>query len=132
MSRDGLLPQLFGKVHQRFRTPHVATWIAGLAVGIPAGMLDIGTVADLANIGTLFAFVLVAIGVLILRYREPNRPRAFRAPGGPLAPIMTIITCILLMAGLPILNWLRFFGWMAIGLVIYFIYSQRHSEFAKN
>jgi APA family basic amino acid/polyamine antiporter len=132
MSRDGLLPQLFGKVHQRFRTPHVATWIAGLAVGIPAGLLDIGTVADLANIGTLFAFVLVAIGVLILRYREPERPRAFRAPGGPLAPIMTIITCMLLMAGLPILNWLRFFGWMAVGLVIYFIYSRKHSEFAEN
>jgi APA family basic amino acid/polyamine antiporter len=130
MSRDGLLPKIFGRVHVRFRTPDVATWVAGFVVGIPAGLLDIGTLADLSNIGTLFAFALVAGGVLILRYRDPSRPRGFRAPGGPLAPVMTILTCILLMAGLPILNWLRFFTWLAIGLVIYFVYSRRHSEFA--
>ena len=88
---------------------------------------DIGTLGDLANIGTLFAFALVAAGVLILRYREPDRHRAFRAPGGPIAPIMTIFTCMLLMAGLPIMNWLRFFGWLAIGLVIYFTYSRKRS-----
>src|SRR5205085_3944637 len=116
MSRDGLLPKLFSNVHPRFRTPAFSTWVAGFVVGIPAGLLDIGTASDLANIGTLFAFVLVAIGVLILRYREPDRPRAFRAPGGPIAPILTIITCILLMAGLPILNWIRFFVWLLIGL----------------
>ena len=92
--------------------------MAGFVVGIPAGLLDIGTLADLSNIGTLFAFALVAGGVLILRYREPNRHRAFRAPGGPLAPIITILTCLLLMAGLPITNWIRFFVWLAIGLVI--------------
>jgi APA family basic amino acid/polyamine antiporter len=132
MSRDGLLPRIFGNVHKRFRTPDVATWVAGFAVGIPAGLLDIGTLADLSNIGTLFAFALVAGGVLILRYRDPNRRRVFRAPGGPIAPIMTILTCILLMAGLPIMNWLRFFAWLAIGLVIYFFYSRRHSEFAAN
>jgi len=131
MSRDGLLPKAFSRVHPRFRTPHVATWIAGLAVGVPAGLLDIGTLADLSNIGTLFAFALVAGGVLILRYREAERPRAFRAPGGPLAPILTIVTCLLLMAGLPILNWVRFFVWLAIGLGIYFLYSRRHSEFAN-
>jgi len=132
MSRDGLLPRIFGNVHKRFRTPDVATWVAGFAVGIPAGLLDIGTLADLSNIGTLFAFALVAGGVLILRYRDPNRRRVFRAPGGPIAPIMTILTCLLLMAGLPIMNWLRFFSWLAIGLVIYFLYSRRHSEFASN
>jgi APA family basic amino acid/polyamine antiporter len=76
----------------------------------------------------LFAFALVAIGVLILRYREPERHRAFRAPGGPLAPILTILTCLLLMAGLPIMNWLRFFGWLLIGLVIYFFYSRKRSS----
>jgi APA family basic amino acid/polyamine antiporter len=130
MSRDGLLPKIFGRVHVRFRTPDVATWVAGFVVGIPAGLLDIGTLADLSNIGTLFAFALVAGGVLILRYRDPLRPRGFRAPGGPLAPVMTILTCILLMAGLPILNWIRFFTWLFIGLVIYFLYSRRHSEFA--
>jgi APA family basic amino acid/polyamine antiporter len=130
MSRDGLLPKIFGRVHAQFRTPDVATWVAGFVVGIPAGLLDIGTLADLSNIGTLFAFALVAGGVLILRYREPNRPRGFRAPGGPMAPIMTILTCLLLMAGLPILNWIRFFTWLAIGLVIYWFYSRHHSEFA--
>ena len=82
MSRDGLLPRFFGKVHPRFRTPATATWIAGFVVGIPAGILDIGTLADLSNIGTLFAFVLVSAGVIILRYREPDRRRGFRAPGG--------------------------------------------------
>jgi APA family basic amino acid/polyamine antiporter len=131
MSRDGLLPKIFGRIHLRFRTPDVATWVAGFVVGIPAGLLDIGTLADLSNIGTLFAFALVAGGVLILRYREPDRPRGFRAPGGVVAPAMTIITCVLLMAGLPIMNWLRFFGWLIIGLVIYLIYSRHHSEFAR-
>ena len=131
MSRDGLLPRAFGKVHPRFRTPHVATWVAGFLVGIPAGVFDIGVLADLSNIGTLFAFTLVAIGVLILRYREPNRRRSFRAPGGPFAPILTVVTCVLLMAGLPIANWLRFFVWLAFGLVIYLVYSRRHSEFAR-
>src|SRR5213594_5040716 len=107
MSRDGLLPRPFSRVHPRFRTPHISTWTAGLFVAIPAGLFDIGTLADLSNIGTLFAFSLVAGGVLILRYREPDRHRAFRAPGGPLAPIITILTCLLLMAGLPIMNWIR-------------------------
>jgi APA family basic amino acid/polyamine antiporter len=127
MSRDGLLPRVFSRVHPRFCTPDFSTWMAGFLVGIPAGLLDIGTLADLSNIGTLFAFALVAAGVLILRYREPHRPRAFRAPGGPLAPIITIVTCLLLMAGLPITNWIRFFVWMAIGLVIYYNYGRRRS-----
>lgn len=130
MSRDGLLPKLFSNVHPRFRTPAFSTWVAGFAVGIPAGLLDIGTASDLSNIGTLFAFVLVSIGVLILRYREPNRHRGFRAPGGLTAPILSIFFCLLLMAGLPILTWLRFFGWLIIGLVIYFFYSRHRSEFA--
>jgi APA family basic amino acid/polyamine antiporter len=127
MSRDGLLPRIFSRVHPKFCTPDFSTWMAGFVVGIPAGLLDIGTLADLSNIGTLFAFALVAGGVLILRYREPNRPRAFRAPGGPLAPIITIITCVLLMAGLPITNWIRFFVWMAIGLVFYYNYGRKRS-----
>ena len=131
MSRDGLLPRLFGRVHPRFRTPSTATWIAGLVVGIPAGILDIGTLADLSNIGTLFAFVLVSIGVIILRYREPGRHRGFRSPGGLAAPILSVCFCVLLMSGLPILTWLRFFAWLAIGLMIYFLYSRHRSEFAK-
>ena len=127
MSRDGLFPKIFSRVHPRYRTPDFSTWIAGFLVGIPAGLLDIGTLADLSNIGTLFAFALVAGGVLILRYREPDRPRAFRAPGGPIAPVITILTCLLLMAGLPIMNWIRFFIWLLIGLVIYFTYSRKRS-----
>jgi APA family basic amino acid/polyamine antiporter len=127
MSRDGLFPRIFGRVHPRFRTPDFSTWTAGFLVGVPAGLLDIGTLADLSNIGTLFAFALVAAGVLILRYREPNRRRAFRAPGGPLAPVVTILTCLLLMAGLPIMNWIRFFAWLIIGLVIYYFYGRKHS-----
>ena len=131
MSRDGLLPKLFGRVHPRFRTPSTATWIAGFVVGIPAGILDIGTLADLSNIGTLFAFALVSIGVIILRYRDPGRHRGFRAPGGIAAPVLSVLFCVLLMSGLPILTWLRFFGWLAIGLGIYTAYSRHHSEFAK-
>jgi APA family basic amino acid/polyamine antiporter len=131
MSRDGLLPRLFGRVHPRFRTPATATWIAGFLVGVPAGFLDIGTLSDLSNIGTLFAFVLVSIGVIILRYRDPGRHRGFRAPGGIAAPVLSVFFCVLLMSGLPILTWLRFFAWLAIGLSIYYLYSRHHSEFAR-
>ncbi|MGH8561305.1 MAG: amino acid permease, partial [Nevskiales bacterium] len=131
MSRDGLLPQIFSRVHPKFRTPDFSTWVAGFVVGIPAGLLDIGTLADLANIGTLFAFVLVSVGVIILRVREPERKRGFRAPGGYLFPVLSVLTCLLLMAGLPIMNWIRFFVWLAIGLVVYILYSRKHSEFAQ-
>ncbi len=130
MSRDGLLPTMFSKVHPRFRTPAVATWIAGIVVALPAGLLDIGTFADLSNIGTLFAFVLVAIGVIILRYKDPGRHRGFRCPGGPIIPVLSVVSCVLLMAGLPVLTWIRFFVWLAIGLLIYYFYSRHRSEFA--
>jgi APA family basic amino acid/polyamine antiporter len=131
MSRDGLLPEIFSRVHKQFRTPDFSTWVAGFLVGIPAGLLDIGTLADLSNIGTLFAFALVAGGVLILRFREPDRPRAFRAPGGLLAPIATILTCLLLMAGLPITNWIRFVVWLLIGLCVYYFYGKKHSQLSN-
>jgi APA family basic amino acid/polyamine antiporter len=131
MSRDGLLPEIFSRVHKQFRTPDFSTWVAGFVVGIPAGLLDIGTLADLSNIGTLFAFALVAGGVLILRFREPDRPRAFRAPGGLLAPIATILTCLLLMAGLPITNWIRFVVWLVIGLCVYYFYGKKHSQLSN-
>ena len=130
MSRDGLLPRIFSRVHQQYRTPDFSTWVAGFVVGIPAGLLDIGTLANLSNIGTLFAFALVAGGVLILRFREPDRPRPFRAPGGVIAPVLTIVFCLLLMTGLTITNWIRFFGWLVIGLVIYHFYGRHKSELA--
>jgi APA family basic amino acid/polyamine antiporter len=131
MSRDGLLPQGFSRVHRRFRTPHVATWVAGLVVGIPAGIFDIGTLADLSNIGTLFAFILVALAVLILRGTQPERARGFRVPFVPLFPILSVLTCVILMASLTVENWIRFFVWLAIGLIIYFTYSRRRSALAQ-
>lgn len=131
MSRDGLLPPTFAKVHQRFRTPHISTWVAGFFVAIPAGIFDIGTLADLSNIGTLFAFSLVAVGVLVLRRKQPERYRAFRVPWVPWVPLAAILFCMLLMASLPAETWLRFFVWLVIGLAIYFGYSRHRSEFAK-
>jgi basic amino acid/polyamine antiporter, APA family len=132
MSRDGLLPKFFSSLSVRFKTPHWSTWIAGAAVGIPAGLVDIGEAADLSNIGTLFAFVLVSLGVLFLRRSQPDRPRGFKVPLVPLFPIISVVLCVALMAGLLVITWLRFFGWLAIGLVIYFFYSRKHSEFATS
>jgi APA family basic amino acid/polyamine antiporter len=131
MSRDGLLPKIFSNVHPVFRTPAFSTWVAGFVVAIPSGLFDIGTLADLSNIGTLFAFVLVSIGVIVLRYREPERRRGFRVPFGPVIPALSVIFCFLLMAGLPIITWFRFLIWLVIGLIIYFLYSRHRSEFAK-
>ena len=130
MSRDGLLPPLFSKVHARFRTPHVSTWIAGLFVGIPAGIFDIGTLADLSNIGTLFAFVVVSAGVILLRRRQPELRRGFRVPWVPGLPLISVAACLILMMSLPLETWIRFVVWLAIGLVIYFLFGKKHSEFA--
>ena len=130
MSRDGLLPKIFSAVHTKYQTPHWSTWIAGLAVGLPAGLLDIGDAADLSNIGTLFAFVLVSIGVILLRKRQPELKRGFRVPFVPLFPLISAGLCLSLMTGLTVITWIRFFVWLAIGLVIYLAYSRKHSSFA--
>jgi APA family basic amino acid/polyamine antiporter len=127
MSRDGLLPRLFARVHPIFKTPHISTWIAGFVVGIPAGIWDIDTFAELSNIGTLFAFIVVSAGVLVLRRKQPERPRTFRVPLVPLVPLLSIGCCLLLMMGLPLLTWLRFFVWLVIGLGFYSLFGQRHS-----
>jgi APA family basic amino acid/polyamine antiporter len=131
MSRDGLLPKLFSKVHPKFKTPHWSTWIACFAVGLPAGFVDIGDAADLSNIGTLFAFVLVSLGVIFLRRRQPDRPRAFRVPLVPWFPLISVVLCGGLMTGLTVITWIRFFVWLVLGLLIYFFYSRSHSEFAR-
>jgi APA family basic amino acid/polyamine antiporter len=131
MSRDGLLPKIFSNVHPVFRTPAFSTWVAGFLVAIPSGLFDIELLSDLSNIGTLFAFMLVSIGVIILRYRDPHRRRGFRVPFGPVIPVLSVLFCFLLMAGLPIITWIRFFGWLALGLVIYFFYSRHRTEFAR-
>jgi basic amino acid/polyamine antiporter, APA family len=131
MSRDGLLPKLFSKVHPVFKTPHWSTWIACFAVGIPAGLVDIGDAADLSNIGTLFAFALVSLGVIFLRRKQPDRPRAFRVPFVPWFPLISVVLCVGLMTGLTVITWIRFVVWLFIGLCIYIFYSRHHSEFAK-
>ena len=131
MSRDGLLPKLFSAVHPKYKTPYWSTWIACFAVGIPAGLVDIGDAADLANIGTLFAFVLVSLGVILLRRNQPDRKRAFRVPFVPWFPLISVVLCGGLMFGLTLITWLRFVIWLALGLVIYIFYSRHHSEFCK-
>jgi APA family basic amino acid/polyamine antiporter len=128
MARDGLLPQYFAKIHPRFRTPHITTIWTGIVVGGVAAVTDIGSLADLTNIGTLFAFILVCLGVNVLRKTAPGRPRPFRVPFVPLFPILGVILCFVLMLSLPIETWIRFFVWLAIGLSIYFLYSIRHSK----
>jgi basic amino acid/polyamine antiporter, APA family len=127
MSRDRLLPDFFSKVHRKYKTPHVSTWLAGLAVGIPAGIWDIGTFADLSNIGTLFAFIIVSIGVVILRRAQPDRPRSFRVPFSPITSVLSVLCCLGLMLGLPLETWIRFVVWLIIGLFIYFLYSRKRS-----
>jgi APA family basic amino acid/polyamine antiporter len=131
MSRDGLFPKIFCAVHEKFKTPHVSTWIAGFVVGIPAGIFAISDAADLSNIGTLFAFVLVSLGVIILRRTQPDRPRVFRVPFVPWFPIISIVLCGGLMTGLTVITWVRFIIWLALGLGVYVLYSRHKSEFAK-
>jgi basic amino acid/polyamine antiporter, APA family len=131
MSRDGLFPKMFCAVHEKFKTPHISTWVAGFVVGIPAGIFAISDAADLSNIGTLFAFVLVSLGVIILRRKQPDRPRLFKVPFVPWFPIISIVLCGGLMTGLTVITWVRFIIWLALGLFIYVVYSRRRSEFAN-
>ena len=128
MSRDGLLPQAFGKIHPRFKTPYVSTIVTGLVAMVGAGMLPIDMLAKLVNIGTLLAFVLVCLGVWILRRRNPEAKRAFRTPWVPVVPILGMVFALALMLGLPGSTWLRLAIWMAIGFVIFFAYARRHSR----
>lgn len=127
MSRDRLLPDVFSKVHKQHQTPHVSTWVAGFVVAIPSGLFTVAFFADLANIGTLFAFVLVSLGVIVLRRKDPHRYRAFRVPGAPFTPLISVACCAVLMLSLPLETWVRFVVWLAIGLLIYFSYSRKRS-----
>jgi len=131
MSRDNLLPLWFSRVHHRFRTPYRITIITGVVAGLLAFWLPLVTLGELVNIGTLAAFVLVSIGVIVLRRTRPDLPRAFKVPGYPVVPILSALACFLLTGFLTTGTWLRFFVWMAIGLVIYFGYSRSHSRLAR-
>ncbi len=128
MSKDGLLPPVFSSVHPKFRTPWLASAVTGAAAMIFAGLLPIGLLGELVSIGTLLAFAIVCAGVLVLRYTDPDRPRPFRTPFVPVVPALGILACFYLMLGLPKDTWARLIIWMAIGLVIYFLYGKRHSK----
>jgi basic amino acid/polyamine antiporter, APA family len=127
MSRDGLLPPVFSKVHPKFRTPYITTILTGVVAALVAGFFPIGLLGELVSIGTLLAFVIVCAGTWYLRVKEPNRERPFKTPLVPLVPILGILTCGFMMYFLPADTWLRLIIWMLIGIVIYFLYGRHHS-----
>ncbi|MCW2919154.1 MAG: amino acid permease-associated region [Actinomycetia bacterium] len=128
MSRDGLLPSWLAAVHPRFGTPYRSTILMGVVVAVMAGLIPLSALAELVNIGTLFAFVVVSAGVVILRRTRPDLPRSFRTPLVPLVPILSVLACLFVMLNLPVETWLRFVVWMVIGAGIYFLYGRRHSR----
>jgi APA family basic amino acid/polyamine antiporter len=131
MARDGLLPPVFGKVHPKFQTPYVSTIITGSVAGVIAGLFPIQILGELVSIGTLLAFVIVSAGIIVLRYRFPDLPRPFKTPLVPLVPILSILICGYMMSALPGDTWLRLLIWLAIGLVIYFLYGRHYSKAAR-
>ena len=131
MSRDGLLPKYFARVHPKYRTPHVTTIWTGVAVAAVSSVANINEIVELTNIGTLFAFVLVCIGIIILRRTDPDKPRMFRTPLVPLVPLLRVAMCVYLMLGLPAITWVRFGIWLAAGLLVYFAYGFRHSKLRR-
>jgi APA family basic amino acid/polyamine antiporter len=128
MSRDGLLPRVFGLVHERFRTPWAGTLLTGVFVASVAGVASIDEMVDLTNIGTLFAFILVCAGIMVLRHREPERRRPFKVPGGYVVPTLGILSCLYLVWYLPPTSWMRFAAWLNLGLAVYIGYGCVHSR----
>ncbi|MFE9093575.1 amino acid permease [Streptomyces sp. NPDC007264] len=132
MSRDGLLPRFFSRVHPRFRTPHRPTVLLGTVIAVVAGFTSLSELAELVNIGTLFAFVVVAIGVIILRRTRPDLHRAFRTPFVPVVPVLSVCASLWLMLNLPAETWLRFVVWLVIGFAVYFLYGRPHSLLGRS
>jgi APA family basic amino acid/polyamine antiporter len=131
MSRDGLLPPFFSRVHERFRTPFGTTWFFGLFAALLGAFVPLDELAQLVNLGTLSAFVLISVSVIVLRYTQPDLPRPFKCPWVPVIPILAILSCILLMSYLEKLTWIRFFIWLVVGVAIYFLYGYRNSNLNK-
>lgn len=132
MSRDGLLPKLFAQVHPKFHTPYKGNILLCIFISMFAGLVPISVVGEMTSIGTLLAFVMVCLGVIILRHRQPNLPRAFRTPWVPVVPMLGIITCVAMMVSLPQGTWIRLIVWMLIGLVVYFFYGKKNSKIGKS
>ena len=128
MARDGLLPPVFGKVHPKFQTPYVTTILTGSVAALVSGFFPINLLGELVSIGTLFAFVVVSAGILMLRYKRPELPRPFRTPFVPLVPALGILVCGYLMYNLPVDTWYRLLAWLVLGVVIYFTYGRTHSR----
>ncbi|MFF3499825.1 amino acid permease [Streptomyces sp. NPDC003247] len=132
MSRDGLLPRFFSQVHPRFKTPHRPTILLGVLIAVLAGFTPLSELAELVNIGTLFAFVVVAIGVIVLRRTRPDLHRAFRTPWVPVLPVLSVVASLWLMVNLPAETWVRFAVWMVIGFLVYFLYGRSHSRLGRH
>ena len=132
MSRDNLLPPRLAEVHPRFRTPYRVTLVIGVTTAVLAGLIPLSALAELVNIGTLFAFVVVSAGVIILRRTRPDLQRTFRVPWVPVLPLLSVLSCVYLMLNLPIETWLRFAVWMAVGVVLYWLYGSRRSRVARS
>ncbi|WP_233861818.1 amino acid permease [Paraburkholderia adhaesiva] len=130
MSRDGLLPAPLSHIHPRFATPFLTTWIVGIFFGLIGALVPLDVLAELINIGTLAAFSMVSIAVLVLRKTHPDLPRSFRCPGVPVVPILAVASCIFLMVNLQRITWIAFVIWVGLGIVIYFVYSRHHSRLA--
>jgi APA family basic amino acid/polyamine antiporter len=131
MSRDGLLPELFGRVHQRFRTPHVSTAITSVVIAVAAGLTPIDVLGQLVSMGTLLAFVLVCVGIIMLRRSQPDAQRPFRTPWVPVVPILGALACLLQMAALPLATWIRLFIWLGAGFAVYFGYSRKRAALLR-
>lgn len=131
MSKDGLLPQIFSQLHPRFATPYKSNIVLCIFISLFAGLVPLKVVGEMTSIGTLLAFVMVCLGVLILRYKQPDLPRAFRTPFVPVVPILGILTCLLMMVSLPLDTWIRLIVWLVLGFIIYFGYGIKNSKLRR-
>ena len=128
MAKDGLVPPVFGEVHSEYRTPWKSQLLFLVFVSLFAAFVPVRIVGEMTSIGTLFAFILVCVGVLVMRYKMPDVPRSFRTPFVPVVPVLGILICFAMMAGLPLDTWVRLIVWMALGIIIYVRYSQHHAK----